>query len=97
SWIAEIIPAVGTVLPLVTVGIVLVILIDRVEEKTGLNVMSLAKGNVSDLKSIGNNLKGQLQTKLTGATPATISNTENNDGESRITATGASVNPAVSK
>lgn len=90
SWIVEIIPALGNVLPLVTVGVALVIIIDRVEEKTGFNVTGLVKGNVTKLADVGENLKGQAKAKVFGgATPTLKGSSRDENAQNDNTGAGA--------
>lgn len=59
-----------------TIGAILTVVMTRTEDKTGLDVMSLTKGDVKSLGEVGKNLSGQMQARFTGgasqggATPA---------------------------
>ncbi|MDQ5928160.1 MAG: hypothetical protein QG633_598 [Patescibacteria group bacterium] len=67
-----------------TIGAILTVVMTRTEDKTGLDVMSLTKGDVKSLGEVGKNLSGQVQARFTGgasqggATPAPKTPTDEN-------------------
>lgn len=58
--------ATAGVWPGFTIGAILTVIMTRTEDKTGLDVMSLAKGDVKSLGEVGKNLSGQIQSRVTG-------------------------------